>query len=107
MKLQKNVQISSFDTSIEAHHFLQVLEEDEEKHLALTDTELLKVLEEQVQVMLKSCPNQEMPVPEFLSAFMRYHGHSIRLSDYSVASVMELIDKIPNVAKVNLEALCT
>ena len=76
------------------------MDEDEEKILCLTEVELLNVLEEQVSTLLKSLPKLELPVPEFLTSFMRYHGHSIRLSDYAVASVTELIEKIPTVAKV-------
>ena len=83
------------------------MEEEDEKILSLTAPELVKVLEEQVTGLLKSCPNHELPVPEFLTAFMRYHGHSIRLSDYDVSSVMELMEKIPNIAKVRRAVLVT
>ena len=78
----------------------QILEEDEEKILCLTEYELLKVLEEQVTTLLKACTSQKLPVPEFLTAFLRCHGHSIRLSDYGANSVVELIHKIPNAAQV-------
>ena len=61
---------------------------------------MLKVLEEQVTTLLKACTNQKLPVPEFLTAFLRCHGHSIRLSDYGANSVVELIHKIPNAAQV-------
>ena len=76
------------------------MEEDDEKILCLTEYELLKVLEEQVTTLLKACTNQKLPVPEFLTAFLRCHGHSIRLSDYGANSVVELIHKIPNAAQV-------
>ena len=69
--------------------------------MCLTETELLKVLEEQVVLLLKSCPSQQIPVPEFLTAFLHCHGHSIRLSDYSAHSVVELIQMIPNAAQVS------
>ena len=79
---------------------LQIADDDDEKVLCLTESELLKVLEEQVVLLLKACPNQQIPVPEFLTAFLHCHGHSIRLSDYSAHSVVELIQMIPNAAQV-------
>ena len=61
---------------------------------------MLRVLEEQVIVLLKACTSQKLPVPQFLTAFLRCHGHSIHLSDYGVNSVVELVHKIPEVAQV-------
>lgn len=80
--------------------YTQILDEEDEKILTLTEMELLKVLEEQVTSLLRSCSNQVLPVPEFLAAYMRFHGHSLRLADYGCTSVLELIEKIPVVAKV-------
>ncbi len=77
-----------------------MIEEEEEKILHLTESELLRVLEEQVVVLLHACADCSLPVPEFLTAFLRYHGHSLRLADYGVNSVVELIQKIPNAAEV-------
>lgn len=81
-------------------HVVKIIEEHDEKMLCLTRVELLIVLEDQVNALLQSSPDLELPVPEFLTAFMRFHGHSIHLQDYEVSSVTELISKIPNVANV-------
>ena len=81
----------------------QIMDEDEEKLICLTKEELINVLEEQVASMMRSWPDEFLPVPEFLTAFMRFHGHSIRLQDYGVSSVVELIAKIPNIAKVGVK----
>ncbi len=86
---------------------LQVVDEDDEKILCLTESELLIVLEEQVCSLLKSFSSQELPVPEFLASFLRFNGHSIRLHDYGVSSITELIEKIPNTAKVMSTTLFT
>lgn len=68
--------------------------------LSLMDDELFKVLADQVTALLRLRTNQEVPVPEFLTAFMRLHGHSLRLQDYGVSSVSALIKHIPQTAKV-------
>ena len=79
---------------------VQILDEQDEKMLCLTELELLKVLEEQVAALLRSCPGHQLPMPEFLSSYMKFHGHSLRLPDYGVSSVLELVEKIPHTAKV-------
>ncbi|ELT96320.1 hypothetical protein CAPTEDRAFT_189894 [Capitella teleta] len=79
---------------------VKLLDEQGEKLLCLTEPELLIVLEEQILALLSSCINGELPVPEFLASFMKFHGHSLRLPDYGVTSVVELIEKVPDVACV-------
>ncbi len=81
-----------------------MLEDEDEKILTLTESELLNVLEEQVLDLLRGYPEQILPVPEFLAAYMKYYGHSLRLANYSCSSVMELVGKIPRVAKVKSTA---
>lgn len=81
--------------------FPQIIDEHEEKILCLTEAELLKVLEEQVAALLKSCVSNELPVPDFLASYMKFHGHSLRLPDYGVSSVVELMQKIPRVTRVS------
>ena len=70
--------------------------------LCLTESELVHVLEDQVTSLLRSCAEAELPVPEFLNAFMRFHGHSVRLQDFGVSSVCELIQLIPTTAMVSV-----
>ena len=41
-------------------------------------------------------------VDDFLPAYLRYHGHALRLQDYNVSTVVELIEKIPEVALVRI-----
>ena len=77
-----------------------MLDEQDEKILALTESELLTVLEEQVSSLLRSWINHTIPMPELLAAYMKQFGHSLRLQDFGVSSVPDLIDKIPNTAKV-------
>ena len=78
-----------------------MIDDRDEKILVLTEPELLKVLEEHVQTLLKSCPSRELPVPEFLAAYMKFHGHSLHLPDYGVDNVVDLINKINNIAHVS------
>ena len=86
---------------------LQIEDEADDKMLCLTEQELLRVLEDQVTSLLRSYPNSQLPVPEFLTAFMRFHGHSIRLQDYNVSSVSELIQQIPAFATVSYNGFYT
>ena len=77
------------------------MDEQEEKLLTLTETEMIKVLEEQVAALLKSCPNNEIHLPDLLASFMKFHGHSLHLLDYGVSTVADLIGLIPRIAKVS------
>ena len=79
---------------------IQLEEEEEDKMLCLTEAELVRVLEDQMTQLLRSCPDGELPVPELLNTFMRFHGHGLRLQDYGVNSVCELVMLIPNTALV-------
>lgn len=78
-----------------------MVDQEGEKILVLTGPELLKVLEEHATSLLKASPSHQLPVPEFLAAYMRHHGHSLSLQDYGVSSVVQLITRIPTVAKVS------
>ena len=69
--------------------------------LTLTRPELLKVLEEQMQALLKTFPEQSLPVSDFLAAYLRHHGNSLNLQQYGVSNVVHLIERIPTVAKVS------
>ncbi len=61
----------------------------------------MKVLEEQVAALLRSWPDQAIPITDFLAAYMKQFGHSLRLQDFGVSTLPELITKIPNTATVS------
>jgi hypothetical protein len=81
-------------------HALQIEDDGDEKILCLTEPELIKVLADQVMSLLESCPESKIPATEFLTAFMRFHGHSLQLQDFGVQNVIALMKKIKHVAKV-------
>ena len=79
---------------------IQVLDDKEEKVLCLTEFEMTRILEENVTSLLRTFPSCQVPVGEFFHIYSMVHRHCIRLDDFGVKSIAELITKIPNVAKV-------
>ncbi|XP_074649395.1 meiosis regulator and mRNA stability factor 1-like isoform X2 [Tubulanus polymorphus] len=79
---------------------IQIVDDGDEKVLCLTEPELIKVLADQVMSLLNSFPMKSLPAREFLTAFMRFHGHSLQLQDFSVHNVLALMKKISHIVKV-------
>lgn len=71
-----------------------------EKVLCLSEHELMRVLEDSVCRLLHSCPMQQVPVGEFLRAYAKTCGGCLHLKDFGVGTVIDLIAKIPYLAKV-------
>lgn len=64
------------------------------------EEELVRVLEEHVTAILRSYPRHRLPLADLMGAYTAVHGHDLRLADYGVQSVLELMEKIPHVTKV-------
>ena len=79
---------------------LQIDEDQEEKTLSLTGPQLLQVVGEQVVALLQSLPSHSVPVGDFLQAFTRHYGFGLRLDDFNVNSVTELMEQLPHMTKV-------
>jgi len=60
----------------------------------------MSVLEDNVCRLLHSCPLQQLSVGEFLRAYAKTCGGGVCLEDFGVATVVDLIAKIPYLAKV-------
>ena len=79
----------------------QVMDSASEKVLCLSEQELTRVLEHSVCRLLHSCPTQQVPVGEFLRAYAKTCGGSLCLEDFGVSTVIDLIAKIPYLARVS------
>ncbi|XP_051876783.1 meiosis regulator and mRNA stability factor 1 isoform X2 [Pristis pectinata] len=79
---------------------LQVLECGEEKILVLTENEQIKALTAQLVKLLRSQKDHCMILSDFLSEYNNTYGYSLRLQDYDVSTVAELMQKFCHVAKV-------
>ncbi|XP_072124922.1 meiosis regulator and mRNA stability factor 1 isoform X1 [Mobula birostris] len=79
---------------------LQVLECGEEKILVLTESEQIKALTAQLVKLLRSQKDSCMMLSDFLSEYNNTFGYSLRLQDYDVSTVGELMQKFCHVVKV-------
>ncbi|XP_072916614.1 meiosis regulator and mRNA stability factor 1 isoform X2 [Hemitrygon akajei] len=79
---------------------LQVLECGEEKILVLTESEQIKALTAQLVKLLRSQKDSCMILSDFLSEYNNTFGYSLRLQDYDVSTVGELMQKFCHVVKV-------
>ncbi|XP_059835335.1 meiosis regulator and mRNA stability factor 1 isoform X2 [Hypanus sabinus] len=79
---------------------LQVLECGEEKILLLTESEQIKALTAQLVKLLRSQKDSCMILSDFLSEYNNTFGYSLRLQDYDVSTVGELMQKFCHVVKV-------
>ena len=66
----------------------QISEDYGEKILKLTQPQLLRVLEEQVEAMLKSSADHTMLATDFLAAYMHHYGNSLDLVQFGVSDVV-------------------
>ncbi|XP_067859331.1 meiosis regulator and mRNA stability factor 1 isoform X2 [Heptranchias perlo] len=79
---------------------LQVLECGEEKFLVLTENEQIKALTAQLVKLLRSQKDNCMILSDFLPEYNKTYGYSLRLQDYDVNTVAELMQKLCHVAKI-------
>ena len=68
--------------------------------MKLTQPQLLRVLEEHVEAMLKACSGRSMPATDFLSSYMHHYGNSLDLLQFGAKNVVQLMELIPNVVRV-------
>ncbi|XP_032896172.1 meiosis regulator and mRNA stability factor 1 isoform X2 [Amblyraja radiata] len=80
---------------------LQVLECGEEKNLVLTENEQIKALTAQLVKLLRSQKDNCMKLSDFLMEYNTIYGYSLRLQDYDVNTIGELMQKFCHVAKVS------
>ena len=78
----------------------QVVDGGGEKVLRLSEQELVRLLEDNVCRLLHSCPLQQLSIGEFLRMYAKTCGGCLCLEDFGVSTVVDLIDKIPYLAKV-------
>ncbi|XP_072337934.1 meiosis regulator and mRNA stability factor 1-like isoform X1 [Scyliorhinus torazame] len=79
---------------------LQVLECGEEKILVLTENEQIKALTAQLVKLLRSQKDNCMTLSDFLLEYNNTYGYTLRLQDYDVNTVAELMQKLCHVAKI-------
>ncbi|KAM9305551.1 meiosis regulator and mRNA stability factor 1 [Gastrophryne carolinensis] len=79
---------------------LQVLECGEEKILALTEMERIKALASQLVKLLRTQKDSSLMMPDLLTEYSKTFGYSLRLDDYDVSSVPNLMQKLCHVVKV-------
>lgn len=85
------------------HYNLQVFDdEDGEKHLQLVERECIKVLGEQVAVVVRGAPHQAIKMSTLTQVFTHYYGYSLKPLQYGSTSLIELIKKLRNHVKVKL-----
>uniref|UniRef100_UPI00398F5C47 meiosis regulator and mRNA stability factor 1 isoform X2 n=1 Tax=Pristiophorus japonicus TaxID=55135 RepID=UPI00398F5C47 len=78
----------------------EVLECGEEKILVLTENEQIKALTAQLVKLLRSQKDNCMILSDFLPEYNNTYGYTLRLQDYDVNSVAELMQKLCHVAKI-------
>uniref|UniRef100_A0A4W3HYD8 Meiosis regulator and mRNA stability factor 1 n=1 Tax=Callorhinchus milii TaxID=7868 RepID=A0A4W3HYD8_CALMI len=79
---------------------LQVLECGEEKILVLTETEQINALTAQLIKLVRSQKDSCMMLSDFLPEYNKTFGYTLRLQDYDVNTVAELMQKLCHIAKV-------
>ncbi|XP_069761769.1 meiosis regulator and mRNA stability factor 1 isoform X2 [Narcine bancroftii] len=79
---------------------LQVLECGEEKILVLTENEQMKALTAQLVKLLRLQKDNCIILSDLLSEYNNTYGYTLRLQDYDVNTVGELVQKFCHVAKV-------
>ncbi|KAL8579349.1 hypothetical protein ACOMHN_026714 [Nucella lapillus] len=73
---------------------VEILDDEEERMIKLTAPEMRRVLAEQMVGLLRESPGMVLPLNEVLLAFQRHYGFPLRLSDFGVHDVKNLLGKI-------------
>ncbi|KAL3876190.1 hypothetical protein ACJMK2_034060, partial [Sinanodonta woodiana] len=77
-------------------------EEGEEKILHLTETELRKVMAEQIAAIIKQKNVNYLPLEDISLNFTLQYGYCLPLKDLNVKSVEELLSKLKHLLKVEI-----
>ncbi|XP_042240421.1 meiosis regulator and mRNA stability factor 1-like isoform X2 [Homarus americanus] len=75
-------------------------EEDGEKHLQLVERERVRVLGDQVAVVVRGAPRQAIRLSALTQVFTRYYGYSLKPNHYGSNSLEELMGKLRNHVKM-------
>lgn len=80
-------------------------DDDGEKHLQLVERERIRVLGEQVAVVVRGAPQQAIKISALTQVFTHYYGYSLKPLQYGSDSLVDLIRKLRNHVKVEYHSL--
>ncbi|XP_050703178.1 meiosis regulator and mRNA stability factor 1-like isoform X2 [Eriocheir sinensis] len=75
-------------------------DEDGEKHLQLVERARIKILGEQVAVVVRGSPDQAIKISALTQVFTHYYGYSLKPLQYGSSSLVDLIRKLRNHVKL-------
>lgn len=75
-------------------------DEDGEKHLQLVERARIKILGEQVAVVVRGSPQQAIKISALTQVFTHYYGYSLKPLQHGSSSLVDLIKKLRNHVKV-------
>ena len=71
-----------------------------EKQLQLVEREQMKVLGDQVAVVVRGAPKQAIKISALSQVFMHYYGYTLKPSHYGCETLIELIKRLRNHVEV-------
>ncbi|CAC5393561.1 LKAP [Mytilus coruscus] len=87
-------------------HIVDIEEDGEERLIHLTESELRKVLADQIVELLKAQKNHCLALHHLMSAFTCHFGFNIPLHDFYVNSEEELVQKLKHVVRIDMINRC-
>ncbi|CAL8085260.1 unnamed protein product [Calicophoron daubneyi] len=84
---------------------VQIIEEHGEKYVTLVRHRHLRIVAEQILLMLEAAPGKRISLNDFLNVYMKHQGYALCLEDFQVSSLKELLQKLPRL--VRIESVCS
>lgn len=82
-------------------YLFQIIDEGEEKIIHLTESELRKVVGDQIVSLLKLWKVHCYPLDQLMTGYMQHYGYYVPLHDLHVHTPQQLMAKLKHVLKVD------
>ena len=79
---------------------LQITQQGKERWLVLSQRLKIKAFAKNVKMLLESQPDGVIALGNFVSTYMKFFGQKCKIATFGFAKLTDLIEAVPNVAKV-------
>ena len=79
---------------------LQITQQGRERWLVLSQRLKIKAFAKNVKMLLESQPDGVIALGNFVSTYMKFFGQKCKIATFGFSKLTDLIEAVPNVAKV-------
>ena len=75
-----------------------------ERWLSLSQRMKINAFEKNLKILLESQPDRLIALGNFVSTYMKFFGRKCKIATFGFSKLTDLIEAVPNVAKVRIES---